>query len=177
MGVDLLHHVETVLEAQPLPRVFASSTPVILDLARAGQRIESHALQVGIIQVASHAQRPLGAPVGGGDFFRGCLPASAAEPERKEALGGEVRCQRPFIGHLLGNRASFATKISHRRFRQPIGDRSLRPHVDAEQSGEDLQLLRRWPTLLATQTQRRSISLDNKLAGLAHPAETLVKVG
>ena len=67
--VDLFHHVEPVLEGQPLPRVLASSAPVVLDLAGSGQRVERHALQVGVIQVAGHVQRLLGAPSGRGDLF------------------------------------------------------------------------------------------------------------
>src|SRR5205823_13037872 len=78
---------------------------------------------------------------------------------------------------LVGHRARLATKLSHRRFRRPIRDRSLRPHVYAEQSSEDLQLLGRRPPLLSTQPQRRSIGLDDELAGLTHPAQALVKVG
>ena len=54
---------------------------------------------------------------------------------------------------------------------------SLLRYAAEHAPGEDLQLLCRRPPLLATEPQRRSISLDNKLAGLAHPAETLVKVG
>ena len=160
-----------------MPRVLAGLSPVVLNLTGPGKGVQCQALQVRVIEAASHRQRLLGAPDGRIDLFRRCLAAGATDPEGEEAVCGEIRGQRSFIGNVLRNRARLATKIRHRHLRQAVGDGSLRPHIDAQESGEDLQLLRGRPTLLPTQTQRGSICLGDELAGLSHPAQPLVQIG